>query len=376
MALPAGVTDPVRYLGSSDRHRHAFLFTTNPGLEDIVADECLERLAGCGITDPEVELRPFGYGGHTLVYLPRMGDDVREAALRMRSVHHVLRPLHVFGMGPPDVADPLGQMYDELFTRGVADLEDGGAFRVTTRRTGDHPFSSIDVQRRAGAALFERYACPVDLTDFAHNIRVDVVESTCVVGVQLTAKSLSRRHQRLYNPRAALKANVAYALLRLARIDGDTRTLLDPFCGSGTILQEAAQVWPSLEVCGSDFAEEAVRGARENAEAEGLGARMAIQQADARHLEEIYLAEAFDAIVTNPPFGVRLGRGLDFYAFYRQVLQQCARVLVPGGRLVLLARKRGVLDRLNRELRLFRRLQYRVIETGGLYPRAYVYERR
>jgi len=376
MARPPGVTAPVRLLGSSDRHQHALLFTTNPGLEDIVADECIERLAGCGIADPEVDLKPYGYGGHTLVFLSRMGDDVRDAALHMRSVHHVLRPLYVFDMGSPDLADPLGRMYDELSTRGVQDLEDGRAFRVTTRRTGEHPFSSIDIQRRAGAAFFERYACPVDLTDYAHNVRVDVIDSTCVVGVQLTGKSLSRRHQRLYNPRAALKANVAYGLIRLAELDGHSRTLLDPFCGSGTILQEAAQVWPLLEIQGSDFAEEAVRGARENAEVAGLSARIAIQRADARHLEEIYPDEAFDAIVTNPPFGVRLGRGLDFYAFYRQVLQQCARVLVPGGRLVLLARKRGVLDRINRELRLFRRLHYRVIETGGIYPRAYVYERR
>jgi len=375
MASSAGLTDPVRRLGSSDRHQHALLFTTNPGIEDIVADECLEHLAGCGIDDAVVELKPFGFGGHTLVFLPRLGNDVWEAALRMRSVHHVLRPLYTFSIDSPDAVDPLDRIFQELTVRGVADLEDGGAFRVTTRRSGEHPFTSVDVQRRAGAALFELYQCPVDLTDFAHNIRVDVIDSTCIVGVQRTRKSLSRRHPRLYNPRAALKANVAYALLRLARLE-DARTLLDPFCGSGSILLEAAQVWPSLEIRGSDFAAAAVRGARDNVEAAKVGRPIAIEQADARHLEELYPAEYFDAVVTNPPFGVRLGRGLDFYAFYRQVLQQSARVLVPGGRLVLLARKRGVLDRLNRELRLFRRTHLRVIETGGIYPRAYVYERR
>lgn len=376
MASPAGVTDPVRSLGRPGRHRCALLFTTNLGLEDIVADECLERLAGCGIADPEVQLKPFGSGGHTLIYLPCIGDDAMEAALRMRSVHHVVRPLYAFSIDSPDAADPLDRVCQELSTRGVADLEDGGAFRVTTRRRGDHPFSSVDVQRRAGAALFELYDCPVDLTDYAHNVRVDVIESTCVVGVQLTHISLSRRHQRLYNPRAALKANVAYALIRLAGLDENARSLLDPFCGSGTILQEAAQAWPSLEVQGSDCAAEAVRGARANVEAAKLGAHIAVRQADARHLEEVYPAESFDAVVTNPPFGVRLGRHLDFYAFYRKVLQQAARVLIPGGRLVILAKKRAVLDRLNRELRLFRRRHVRVIETGGIYPRAYVYERR
>ena len=51
------------------------------------------------------------------------------------------------------------------------EYERGGSFRVTTRRHGEHPFSSMDVQRRADAALVERYGAPVDLTGFDLEVR-------------------------------------------------------------------------------------------------------------------------------------------------------------------------------------------------------------
>ena len=36
----------------------------------------------------------------------------------------------------------------------------------------------------------------------------------------------------------------------------------------------------------------------------------------------------------------------------------------------------GAIDRANSDLRLFRKVHVRVVETGGIYPRVYVLERR
>lgn len=391
----------VEGVGASDRI--ALLFTTNPGLESIVAEEFSSLLASSGIDAPRVELRPLGFHGHVLAITPAADEEkVWEAALRMRSVHHAIQPLYSFGLKPAAAASSslapppeggscaaadtpnesglegaLGIIYRELFDRGVTALESAATFRVTTKRNGEHAFTSVDVQRRAGAALVSRYGCGVDLTRYECNVRVDVFDDTCIVGLQRTRASLSRRHPRIYNPRAALKANVAYALLHMAKLGEEVGALLDPFCGSGTILLEAAALHPQLGIQGSDFAEAAVSGCRSNIAAENQTDRISVRHCDARFMAEVYPASSFRAIVTNPPFGVRLGRGMDFLSFYTRFFDQAARVLEPGGRLVLLAWKRGVVDKANRaSAKRFRRLHVRVVETGGVYPRIYVFQRR
>ena len=383
-------------IGASDGT--VLLFTTNPGLESIVAEELRSLLVSSGIEPPEVKLRPLGLHGHVLAIAPAAQEEkVWEAALRMRSVHHAIQPLYSFGLklaapatdpasapggGSCAAADTpnesaLDIIYRELLDRGVPPLESAASFRVTTKRNGEHPFTSVDVQRRAGAALVNRYGCSVDLTHYDCNVRVDVLDDTCIVGLQRTRISLSRRHPRIYNPRAALKANVGYALLHMAKLGEGVGALLDPFCGSGTILLEAAELYPQLRIQGSDFAEAAVTGCRSNIAAESLTDRISVRHCDARFMAEVYPASSFRAIVTNPPFGVRLGRGMNFFSFYTRFFDQAARVLEPGGRLVLLAWKRGVVDKANRaSSKRFRRLHVRVVETGGVYPRIYVYERR
>jgi tRNA (guanine6-N2)-methyltransferase len=93
-------------------------------------------------------------------------------------------------------------------------------------------------------------------------------------------------------------------------------------------------------------------------------------------LPEACEAGSFDAIVSNPPFGVRLGRGMNFHTFYSRFLDVAHHLLRPGGLLVLLAWKRGIVERANRPLDRFRRNHVRVVETGGIYPRIYVLQRR
>ncbi|HJP33610.1 MAG TPA: THUMP domain-containing protein [Candidatus Latescibacteria bacterium] len=354
----------------------ALWFTTNPGLEDVVADEFCERLAAIGIpaADLEVELKPLGFSGNIITWLPRVGTDIEAAALRLRSVHHVVRPMYGFDLSPNGEGD-LDRIAAQLTLHGVPALEAGdGSFRITTRRSGNHPYGSMDVQQRAGATLVARYGLAVDLDEPDCEVRVDVIGAQCLVGIQLTGESLSRRKQRCFNPHGAIKSNVAYAMLRFARLS--CGRILDPFCGSATIPIEAAQVFPDLEIVASDYSARAVDGARLNVTAAGLDQRIDVQHLDVADLAGIHSEASFDAIVTNPPFGVRLGRGMDFLAFYSRVLDAASHLLKPGGLLVFLAWKRGVIDRANHPHDHFRRNHVRVVETGGIFPRVYVMERR
>ena len=281
------------------------------------------------------------------------------AASRMRSVHHVLRPLYTFHFEPMS-PDPLGSIYETLLERGASAMETADSFRVTTKRSGDHPFTSLDVQRVAGAALNARYGTRVDLLNFELNVRVDIFGDMCIVGIQLTDDALSKRFTRLYSPRPALKSNVAYALLRFARMDSNgveladaDGALLDPFCGSGTILIEAAQLFPRLQILGSDISSEAVDGASRNIAAAGLSHRVHVRLRRCARNEPDIWRRAHRHHRCEPAFWRPTEPRSQLLRFLLEDMAQSAQLLASGGRLVFIAWKRGVVDRANQRLKLF-----------------------
>ncbi len=363
---------PVTSLRSSDRT--PLLFTVNMGLEDVVVDEFRERAAAAGLNVTNTDDAPFGLQSYALVEVDAAPDDALDVARRMRSVHHVLAPLYTFTL-PADGEDALQTIHDTVTTLDVEAMETADTFRASSVRQGEHAFTSVDVQTRAGGALDARYDASVDLEDYDVEVRVDVREDQCLVSVQHTREALSRRQLEGYQPRAALKANVAYALLRLAHLDAPPNTLLDPFCGSGTILLEAADRWADTQCYGSDWNEEAVSGARTNVDLAGLSDRIAIQKGDVWHLDETFADVTADLIITNPPFGVRMASSMDFYPFYRRVLGQMGAVLRPGGLVVMLVLRQGPFNTVLDESDRFASRHVRAIEIGGLYPYVFVLER-
>lgn len=346
--------------------------TTNPGLEDLAFEELQQRLTAGGLDGAAPERLPARIKGRLRIRYPGPLGSLVQAAGDLRSVHHLLRPVDQFSL---PAEEPLSAIRDRLLEAPLPEMGPATSFRVSSDRRGEHPFGSQDIEREAGTALVERFGAPVDLTGFTVEVRVDVVESLCAVAVQLTRRALSYRHDRAYRPRVSLKPNVAYACLRLARLGPRTERLLDPFCGSGTILMEAAELLPGAELWGSDWSERAVAGARANLEGAGLGNRCRLQAGDARSLAELYPPASCDALVTNPPYGARLGRGIAFPSFYRDFLGQAAEVLRPGGRLVVLVRKRGAFNVAAQRTPDLRVRHVQIIETSRVFPGIFVLER-
>jgi putative N6-adenine-specific DNA methylase/tRNA (guanine6-N2)-methyltransferase len=348
------------------------------GLEDVVIDEYRERAAAAGVDVPDADDAPLRLRSYARVEVAAAPDVALDLAHRMRSVHHVLAPLYAFSL-PEDAEAALATIRTTVETLEVAAMDPAGTFRVTTVRRGDHDFTSIDVQREAGAALEARYGTTVDLEDYDTEVRVDVHDDQCLVSVQHTREALSRRQARLFQPRAALKPNVAYALLRLADPGGASPPdasppdrVLDPFCGSGTILWEAGALWPHAALHGNDWKADTLAGARSNAEAQSLTDRVTLTESDVWTLADTLGDWQADLIVTNPPFGVRLASSMDFHPFYRRVLQQFRAVLRPAGRIVMLVLREAPFRKALTEVDGLGVRHVRVIEIGGLYPKVFV----
>ncbi|MFP4133286.1 MAG: methyltransferase [Halothece sp.] len=345
--------------------------TTHPGIEDIVAQELRDSANSCEITN--IQIKPFNLEGQVLIESFNDPEKLYEVSLKARSVFHVMRQIYDFSV--PKKVDFLETVYQEILALDIPEMEEAKTFRVTTQRNGNHLFKSIDVQRKAGAALIERYHKAVSLEQYDVKVRVDIFDRLCLVSVQLTKESLDRRHHLVWRPRISLKTTMAYAMLQLCELKQNDR-LLDPFCGSGTILLEAASVFPDLKLYGSDRREEAITGAQTNIKTAGLSHRIHLKHLDARDLEIGYPAAYFNAIVANPPYGVHLGSEMNFYRLYLKFLQGAGNILVSGGRLVILVGKgRGAFKKIIAKLGLFQIREERLVETGHIYPHLFICDR-
>ncbi|HZA56895.1 MAG TPA: THUMP domain-containing protein [Candidatus Udaeobacter sp.] len=165
-----------------------------------------------------------------------------------------------------------------------------------------------------------------------------------------TGEPLFKRGWRVVAENAPLRENLAAGIVRLAGwLPGIP--LLDPMCGSGTILLEAAHMaldiapglgrhfafeklknfdrrrWQelsrqtagrqkpkvSLSIHGSDLSGEAIKSARTNLAAADLDQVVSLKRAN---VLEISAPEKEGIIVTNPPYGVRLGEQQALAQFY------------------------------------------------------------
>lgn len=349
----------------------SLLITTNQGLEDVVIDEFKTRPSASDLEVHHAESRPLDLNGYVALTVEGSRSEILHHARQLRSAHHLLEVCARLDLPPTGMLDAL---YDAVASVDLPMMEAASSFRVTTVRTGTHDFTSIDAQRVAGAALEAKYGTAVDLENYDLEVRVDVHGRQGLVSIQHTRDALSQRHARLFESPAALKPNVAYALLHLLHLEEPPEVLLDPFCGSGTILLEAAACWPHARLVGSDWSEAAVEGTRRNAAAQNVAERIAIRRADVRHLRDTFPELRVDAVVTNPPFGERVGKAIHFPRFYQRMLEQTAALLNPGGRLVLLTTQPDDFGRAVQKA-AFDIRHVRVIQVSGLYPRAFVLER-
>lgn len=357
--------------------------TTNPGLEDLVVSEARSVLASAGIgVSCQSDLgKPTGR-----VELDVDGDPDRaaEAALSLRSVHHVLRPLGRHTLSDTtDAPAALAEVRSFVASLDLSSFASARSFRATCERKGAHAFSSNEVAAAAGAGVRAVHpGLPVDLVHHDANLRVDVRGDALEASIQLTRRSLGRRSKGPYHPRVTLKPPVGWCMwtLATANLGRPPTTVLDPCCGSATTLLEAGARWPDARLLGSDAYPVPARGAQENLAHHGLSVRSEIREFDARELDigwpELVGNDTLDAIVVNPPFGRRLGQRFDLFDLYFRLLRSSARLLAPGKRLVILATARKRLNKAVRYNPAWHTVDARVVETGGIWPILLTLERR
>ncbi|MBU4612550.1 class I SAM-dependent RNA methyltransferase [Achromobacter sp. GG226] len=301
------------------------------GLEAALADE----LTQLGLTD----VQP----GRSGVRFRASWLDVMRANLHSRLATRILVQV---AHGPIETEDDLLRLaYDTPWERWFGAEQ---TLRVDTSaiRSPMQSLQYCNLRAKDGICdrLRDREGERPDIDTVRPDARVHVFldETTATLYLDTSGESLFKRGWRFDKGEAPLRENLAAGLLALSGWKGDT-PLVDPFCGSGTILIEAAfialgvppgmsrpfsferlrnhdeRVWHSLKadaqrqirtkievpLVGSDIDPRAIDAARQNAERARLGPDT-IQFSVAHARDVRPPSDVPGWIVTNPPYGERL----------------------------------------------------------------------
>ncbi len=233
-----------------------------------------------------------------------------------------------------------------------------GKFWVTKANSvNSRLFSSSDIQSIVKKAIVERMKDKYHVEWFeedgsAYPIRVSIVKDRVTVALDTTGSSLHKRGYRPAAGQAPISECLAAAMIMLTPWQKD-RILVDPFCGSGTILIEAAmmaaniapgmrrrftaQEWGNLipekewkdvfeeaqeqvnlniaaDIQGYDIDEQVLRLARQSADRAGVDKLIHFQQRDVSALSH---QKKYGFIITNPPYGERMEQKEGLSEIYR-----------------------------------------------------------
>lgn len=349
---------------------HLAFFASCPrGMEPLLANE-LESLGA-------LDVRPTGAGVHfsgplLLAYA---------ACLWSRVGNRVLLELGDFEMVDAE------SLYEGIRQRHWLDhLRPGGTFAVDFHGTGCGIDNSHFGALRVKDALVDQIREAtgqrpgVDLQNPDLRLNVQLKKGRVKLGLDLSGTSLHQRGYRLGGGLAPLKENLAAALLYRAgwpEMADRGCPLMDPFCGSGTLLVEGAlmaqdtapgllrrgfgfenwlghdhQGWRDLlqearerrrqgqerllEIHGYDADPDAVNAARGNIRRAGVESHIRLTQRELSRLRPLTHKAGLPPglMITNPPYGERLSeRSLVSY-LYRS-LGETLKAFFPGWKLAL-----------------------------------------
>lgn len=260
--------------------------------------------------------------------------------------------------------------FDELFEKTKAIpweqfLPENAEFPVSGKSQKSKLFSVSDCQAIVKKAIVERLRTHYKKTSwFEENgplfkIEVALVKDVATLTIDTSGSGLHKRGYRIAQGEAPLKETLAAALVMLTNWTPD-RPFADPFCGSGTIAIEAAlmgqniapgfnrefvsedwdwipaSIWDQvraeaedlakydqpLDIIGSDIDHRMVKISEENAFEAGLGDLVSFKQ---MRVQDFNPKKEYGVIVSNPPYGERLGEKKAVEQMYKEMGQ----VLIP-----------------------------------------------
>lgn len=305
-----------------------YIAKTFKNLEQVLATE----LIALGADNVQLQNRAVAFSGDKrLLY---------KANLYLRTALRILQPIATFRIkDTDDIYNRIKKMNWEQY------MNVNSTFAIDSTVYSEDITHSKFVTYRVKDAIVdlfnEKYQQrpSVDLQEPDLQIQVHVSRNTCTVSLDSSGESLHKRGYRAHQTEAPISEVLAAGMLLMAGWDGKT-DFIDPFCGSGTLLIEAALIalnippgiyrsafafekWKDFDktlfdeiyqddsqerefhhtIYGSDISKRAIQIAEENIKSAGLSKYI---QLTIKPISALEVEEGEKLMVTNPPYGERL----------------------------------------------------------------------
>jgi precorrin-6B methylase 2 len=280
------------------------------GVSDLVAEEILEQGLKAGIVTP----------GRVRV----LGEVALARLLRVRTA---LYPVLVFETESSDPRIAGRQFSLSDVARELRRLTQGelAHYRLTLR-------DAIPGWPRRRDWMAEFASNCEGLLNAATGYSWEIIVCTEQHKLTMGARPASCRDARFDYRKADIPASIhptlAAAAVRLLP-GGGADIILDPFCGSGTLLAERAIRGPYGKLIGTDIEWSALQAARKNLD--GFK-RVSLIQTDAT---QFAIQSGVDGVCSNPPYGQRVGNTAQARAISRALDELAWKALRPGGVMVV-----------------------------------------
>jgi 23S rRNA G2445 N2-methylase RlmL len=205
---------------------------------------------------------------------------------------------------------------------------------------GKHRYMRRDVGRAVADAVRDGWPGRWQLVEDDADIEIwaTLIEDELTCAVRLSDAEMRQRGKIKHLP-ASLRPALAAAMVQLT-YPAASDVFLDPMAGAGTLLVERAAAGPFAEIHGGDINGDALAAMQTNLR--GTRGQISLTRWDARKLP---LEDGeVDKVAVNLPFGKQIADESLIPGLYREVLAEIARVMRPGGRLVVLAASTGTLE--------------------------------
>jgi putative N6-adenine-specific DNA methylase len=271
-----------------------------------------------------------------------------------RLVSRCLAPLVSFNCDDTDTLYKMAKQiqWEDFFTEGNTFAVSGN---VSDSTISHSKYASLRLKDAVADYFREKTGKRPDVSVRNPDILLNLYIRHDKAGISLDTSggALHRRGYREETVSAPMQETVAAAIIRFTEWDGSV-PLYDPLCGSGTLLCEALMrycnipagifrnkfgfeflpdfddsIWKRVKkdadgsirelpkglIAGSDVSEKAVNAARTNLMGLHYGKNVRVEKADFRDLPSI----EGQVIVTNPPYGIRMGGDENLEAFYKNL---------------------------------------------------------